>query len=109
MDVASVLSAMAAATAATLSGLNLVVTGRREDRRWVRETATEAFVAYMDATFDTGAACRELLGLDRDGDHSAALDDLRRRIANAHEVQLQNLTRLRLGERSDSVIRRGQL
>ena len=59
MDIAAVLSATAASVAAILAGLNLVVAGRREDRRWARETATEAFVAYMDASFESGSACRD--------------------------------------------------
>jgi hypothetical protein len=95
MDVASVLSATAATAAAILAGLNLVVAGRREDRRWARETATEAFVAYMDASFKAGAACREAVAL-RGTPRNDELDELRRRIAVAHDTQMHHLTRLRL-------------
>ncbi len=103
MDIASVLSASAASVAALLAGLNLVVSGRREDRRWARETATEAFVAFMHASFQTGAACRDAVRLRESGSDDD-LGPLKRRIDDAHDAQMVSLTRLRLLSTAEVVV-----
>ena len=95
MDIASVLSAMAATAAAILAGLNLIVSGKREDRRWVRETATEAFVAFMHASFEISWACQKVVTL-RGSRRDDELEQFKRRIDDAHDAQMQSLTRLRL-------------
>ena len=49
----------------------------------------------MDPSFDTGAACRDAVAL-RGTDRKGELEDLRQRIAVAHDTQMQSFTRLRL-------------
>jgi hypothetical protein len=48
---ADVLTAGAASVAALLSGVNLYVSGRREEQRWNREALIEAFVTFVGASF----------------------------------------------------------
>ncbi|HZO27376.1 MAG TPA: hypothetical protein VFH48_15455 [Chloroflexota bacterium] len=95
MDIASVLSAAAASTAAVLAGINLIVSGRREDRRYARDVATEALVTYMHASFEIGVACREIVKIRGEGGPDERQEH-ERRIEDAHDTQMQNLTRLRL-------------
>ena len=54
---ADVLTAGAASVAALLSGVNLYVSGRREEQRWNREALIEAFVTFVGASFSFNAAC----------------------------------------------------
>jgi hypothetical protein len=55
---ADVLTAGAASVAALLSGVNLYVSGRREEQRWNREALIEAFVTFVGASFFSfNAAC----------------------------------------------------
>jgi hypothetical protein len=96
MNLASVLSAAAATAAALLSGLNLVVSGRREDRKWARDAAVEALVAFLDASFIIGASCRKVVKLRDHGGESDEIEELREQVTAAHEVQMRNLTRLRV-------------
>jgi hypothetical protein len=53
---ADVLTAGAASVAALLSGVNLYVSGRREEQRWNREALIEAFVTFVGASFATGTS-----------------------------------------------------
>jgi hypothetical protein len=103
VDVATVLSAIAATVAAALAGVNLVVLGRLEDRRWVRETATEALVAYLAASFETTTACREAVRLRATNGRPDELEEVRLRIRDAHETQMENFTRLRLVSTGDVI------
>lgn len=98
MDVGTLASAGAATTAAVLAGLNLVVSGRREKAQWARQALADAFVAYMDASFECGLLCREatVVRLGQAERPTDRLDELRARLDLAHDAQLQALTRLRL-------------
>lgn len=96
MDLPTVLSAGAATIAAVLAGLNLVVSGRREHAQWAREALADAFASYLDASFECGLACREATVARFRGTRPDRLDDLRERLDEAHETQMQALTRLRL-------------
>ena len=103
------LSAIAATIAAALAGANLVVLGRLEDRRWARDTATEVLVAYLDASFETGAACREAVRLRAANDRPDELEELKRRISVAHDSQMENFTRLRLVSTGEVVVAADEL
>ncbi|MFG2039085.1 hypothetical protein [Dactylosporangium sp. NPDC048998] len=52
-SVATIISAAAATVAALLAGLNLVVSGRREQAKWAREALVEVLVGFIDASFDS--------------------------------------------------------
>jgi len=54
---ADFVTAGAAGIAALLSGINLYVSGRREEHRWNREALIEAFVTFLGASFTLNAAC----------------------------------------------------
>jgi hypothetical protein len=99
-----VLSAVAATIAATLAGVNLIVSGRRENRRWAREIATEALVQFIDASHATGGRCKEAVELRCNGRDEGQVEDLRRKVDAAVTTQLQNLTRLRLVSTPDVVV-----
>jgi hypothetical protein len=92
-------AAWAAAAAALISGVNLVVTtvvrGRREQTRWVRESLTDAFVAFLDASWRTTDAVkrRAVLPAGVDGDPAT---DVRLLARASYDDMRSQLTRLRL-------------
>ncbi|WP_330183196.1 hypothetical protein OHB26_05805 [Nocardia sp. NBC_01503] len=90
----SVLSAIAATVAAVLAGLNLYLSGRREQRKWIREALIDAYVQYLGASFRGGS--RKLRGLRSAGAASDILEQARQKLEEAHTLQNENLTRLRL-------------
>jgi hypothetical protein len=96
LDISSVLSAVAATLAASLAGVNLVVSGRREHGRWAREALIEAFMEFMAASFVTGRACRVVLALRRSEPSSVEIPETRKRAEAAHDTQRATMTRLRL-------------
>lgn len=51
MEWVPVISAFAAATAAILAGVNLWYTGRREERRWRRDSLVDTIVSFLDGSF----------------------------------------------------------
>jgi hypothetical protein len=51
MEWVPVISAFAAATAAILAGVNLWFTGRREERRWRRDSIVDTIVSFLDGSF----------------------------------------------------------
>lgn len=92
-DTASLVSAIAAVIAASLAGANLYLNGRREDRRWARETLVELFASYLDASFRWSGTVAHEGG-------QQILEDVaterRRHADQAHHDQTAILTRLRL-------------
>jgi len=90
----SILSAVAATVAAVFAGLTLYVSGRREHRRWIRDSLVESYVNYLTASFDGPG--RRALGARRQADEAADLDEYRRQAAEAHGRQTAALTRLRM-------------
>jgi hypothetical protein len=51
--VASVVSAIAACLAAVLSGASLLISGRREQTQWTRETLVETLALFLDKSYVT--------------------------------------------------------
>jgi hypothetical protein len=99
----SVLGAGAAAVAAVLAGANFLQADRREQRRWVHEALVEAYVAFLDASFDLDKVARRIVKARNDPD----TDQEEAAIAEAdrlHTKQTETLTRLRVLA-SDSVVR----
>ena len=89
----AILSAVAATLAAVLSCGTLYVTGRREHRRWLRESLVEAYVEYLEASF-AGRAARtlefRLAGSDQ------GIEELQVNSEAARRRAMASLTRLRL-------------
>ncbi len=90
---ASVISAVAAAIAALLAGLTLYTSGRRDHRRWLRDSLVDSYVAYLDASF--GSAGPGALQARLTGDEGGAAS-YRKQAAEAHSRQNDTLTRLRI-------------
>src|SRR5512142_2422535 len=93
------ISAWAAAAAAVASLATLlvttIVTGRREHRRWKRESLTEVFVSFLDASWCSSDAVRDARRAKTEGrtaEAAARLVEGR----NAYEAMRSQLTRLRL-------------
>ena len=103
-DITSVLGAGAAAVAAVLAGANFLQAERREQRRWVHEALVEAYVAFLDASFDLGRVARKMVDVRKD---SGTDQERAATIAEAdrlHAKQTETLTRLRVPA-SDPVVR----
>jgi hypothetical protein len=100
----SVLGAGAAAVAAVLAGANFLQAERREQRRWVHEALVEAYVAFLDASFDLDKVARRMVNARKDPgadqEQAAAIAEADR----LHTKQTETLTRLRVLA-SDSVVR----
>lgn len=47
----SMIGAVAASLAAILAGLTLYVSGRRDNRKWLRDALIDAYVEFLDASF----------------------------------------------------------
>jgi hypothetical protein len=90
MDWTGFATLVAASAAAVLSAVSLLLSGRREDKRWKREVLEEAMVSLFDSSFNsplTAAIAAREAGQDTEWHKARALD--------AHAVQMQALTRLR--------------
>jgi hypothetical protein len=70
--------------------VSLLLTGRREDRRWKREVLEEAMVSLFDASF--GCVDGAAFDAAKDGKE---LREYKDRALDAHGAQLEALTRLR--------------
>jgi hypothetical protein len=93
--VAPVVAAVAALAAAALSGLTLYVAGRRETRKWLRETLVEALTQFLDASFERpGRHIYQSLRTEPAIDIKP--DDYRKQSDNASDVQKVALTKIRL-------------
>jgi hypothetical protein len=93
MNVIGAVTAGAAGLAAVLAGVNLYVSGRRELNKWTREALIEAFVTFLDASFKQNRSCRALTaGNPTEQDR----DQLRVAVIQAHDLETDTLTRLRL-------------
>ncbi len=93
----------AVASIATLL-VTTIVSGHREQRRWAREALTDAFVAYLDASWRSSDALRR--GAGPDPADPARASELQAAKSACEEMRTQ-LTRLRLLA-SPSVAEAGQ-
>ncbi|CAM4503569.1 hypothetical protein NONI108955_37265 [Nocardia ninae] len=89
----SILSAIAATLAAILSFGTLYVTGRREHRRWLRDSLVEAYVEYVEASFATRSP--RTLELRAADDHAGLVEQKESSDAACRRA-MTSLTRLRL-------------
>jgi hypothetical protein len=96
----SILSAIAATLAAVLSCGTLYLTGRREHRRWLRDSLVEAYVEYVEASF-AGRPARTLEL--RAAQDDAGVADQKEKSDEARERAMASLTRLRLIAPNDVV------
>lgn len=88
---AAYVSAAAAILAAVLAGLNLALTGWRDERRWRREALTEVLVTFLDATFK---GVRKTAVDDRDNGLDISVHE--QASINSHVDMLTSMTRLRM-------------
>jgi len=91
---ASVVAAIAAVAAAGLSAATLIVTGRRETRKWIRETLLGALTQFLDASFARPG--RFVYRTLRDPAWKGDPAELRRVSEAARESQKDALTKIRL-------------
>lgn len=91
MTASVVVSAVAAVLAAIFSAATLIVAGRREHRRWLRDAMTDALVVFIGGSF-AGAGQRVLTARQA----GLSIDDYSKAASEAHAVQTDALTRLRL-------------
>jgi hypothetical protein len=95
--VSNLVTAWAALFAAATSIVTLIATtmiaGRREQRMWVREALTDAFIAFLDASWRSSDALHRCTGLDP---ADAARDQHLGAARLAYEEMRTLLTRLRL-------------
>lgn len=93
-SVAAIVGAVTAIAAAVFSGLNLYLSGRRETRKWLRESILDALTQFLNASFMRPSSRARKLIVD-----AASSDDLARfkqRAEEAHRAQNDALTKLRL-------------
>ncbi len=62
MDIASLVSAVAATTGAVLAGVTVYISGRRDESKWRREVLLETCEAFLNASFETARAGGQLAG-----------------------------------------------
>ena len=95
-QLSSVLSAVAAAIAVIVSGVALVLTGRREHRKWLRDSLMDAYVDFLGASFNRGSGRARRLRLSNQAPDARALRSLQERASGVHADSNESLTRLRL-------------
>jgi hypothetical protein len=96
LSVSDLITAIAAIAAAAFSGLNLTVTGRREEVKWRREALTEALQTYGHLSFAMTSAAHRAMQLRMVGADEDTLRDLWRDEGGLHDRNNDQLTRIRL-------------
>src|SRR5580704_7613923 len=91
----SILGAMAATIAAVFSGLTLYVSGRREHRRWMRDSLVDTYVKFLGASFE-GTAQGKAENVRLQADNAEVINDYRTQIAGIHDLQTAMLIKLRM-------------
>lgn len=94
MNITNIVAASAAGLAAILSAVNLYVSGRRELDQWSREALVETIVKFLDTSWRLRGFFEALL-TESVGDTQQSLRS-HARIVAAHDLETENLTRLRL-------------
>ena len=91
------LAAIAAVVAAVLTAVNLWVTGRREQRTWVRAALEGAFVDLLTASYHHRDACRLIVESHQQGMSTQDTDkQWHAEAAEARRVMLDCVSRLRV-------------
>jgi hypothetical protein len=93
-SVAAIVGAVTAIAAAVFSGLTLHLSGKRETRKWIRESLLDALTQCLDASFMRPS--RRVYLLLSDPAFSGDLASYRRRAEEAHRSQNDALTKIRL-------------
>ena len=83
---------LAAVTSIATLLVTTIVSGHREQRKWVRDALTDAFVAYLDASWRSSDALRRRAGRVSGDSGEAQLQAAK----SAYEEMRTQLTRLRL-------------
>jgi hypothetical protein len=96
MDWTGLATLVAASAAAVLSAASLLLSGRREDRRWKREVLEQTMVSLFEASL--GYVDQAALRAAQDNED---LSEYKERALDAHSMQLRALTRLRFLANAD--------
>ena len=91
----SILAAMAATIAAVFSGLTLYVSGRREHRRWMRDSLVDTYVKFLGASFE-GTAQGKAEKVRLQAGNTEVIDEYRAQIVDIHDLQTAMLIKLRM-------------
>src|SRR5215831_6328308 len=83
---------LAAVTSIATLLVTTIVSGHREQRKWVRDALSDAFVAYLDASWRSSDALRRRAGRVSGDSGEAQLQAAK----SAYEEMRTQLTRLRL-------------
>jgi hypothetical protein len=94
--------------AAVFSGINLYVTGKREERRWRRDTVLEAYQRFIELSFERSLLAVKGIDMRRTDvpprtRGTSDLDELRTREDQLHAEYDSLITRLRLLAAGDVV------
>lgn len=90
-------AAIAAVVAAVLTAVNLWVTGRREQRTWVRTALEGAFVDLITASYHHRDACRLIVESHQQGRSTPGTDNQwHAEAAEARRLMLDCVSRLRV-------------
>jgi hypothetical protein len=100
--VVTLVGAATALVAAALSGITLYLTGRRETRQWLRESALDALTQFLDASF--ARPSRSVYEVLKAPGFDGNIVEFQQQSRAAHREQNEALTRLRLLA-NDSVVR----
>src|SRR5664279_4063169 len=92
----TLLSAVAASTAAVLAGLNLWLTGRRSQVSWARSALEEAFVDFLTAFCDHKVCAREIANLKVNRSSHKTETECQLRAEEPHDVMMNCVTRCRM-------------
>jgi hypothetical protein len=105
----AIVGAVSGLVAATLSGVNLYLTGQRETKKWLRDSLLEAQVAFLDASFEyPSRRLYEYLGEYPPG-WTADLSSYFQDYHAAHTRQNDALSKIRLLASDDVVARAEEL
>jgi hypothetical protein len=94
--VATIISAVAASTAAVLAAANLFVSGRREHAKWARDALVEVLITFLDASFQSKDAVKHALREAQIDPSSTRVAELLEEAQDAERRMRLMQTRLRL-------------
>jgi len=104
---AALISALAATTAAILAAANLIVSGRRESRKWTREVLIDTLSHFLDQAYAATKDAEAIRQARTDGSRELA-KAIEAGAAN-RQAMISAMSRLRLLADQDTVTRANEL
>jgi len=96
MGMGSAIAAVAASLAALLAGVNLYMSGRREQAKWRRDTLVDVFVDFLKSSFEISDAADEIILTTGSSSPGTPTPVHRSKLRELHDQQTALLTRMRL-------------